>query len=114
MSKFTIEKCYGEMARMCALILNVIAGDVHDGMTSVHRYHEGRPLTQDEANLILHETHEFKVTSNITKALHEQNIDFFIKQLKAICACPPNNILTAYIYEDLNDFFSEFEEFYEN
>ena len=59
MSSFTVEKAYGEMTRMCALILNVLAGDVDDGFIKVDRYHERRLMTKDEATDIIDATGNF-------------------------------------------------------
>lgn len=97
MNEFNVEKAYGEMARMCALILNVLAGDVDDGLIKVDRYHERRLMTKDEATEIIDATGDFDVGKTITKASHKQNIEFFTELTKKICACPPEVISFSYV-----------------
>ena len=100
MSSFTVEKAYGEITRMCALILNVLAGDVDDGFIKVDRYHERRLMTKDEATDIIDATGNFNVGKTITEASHKQDIEFFTELIKKICACPPEVISFSYIYDN--------------
>lgn len=100
MNEFTIEKAYSEMSRMCSLIVNVIAGDVADGMTEIYRYHEKRLMSQDDAIKLLSLSKKVARPENITQQTHETNLKLYENLLKLICACPPENILFGWVFDD--------------
>ncbi len=102
MNEFTIEKAYSEMSKMCLLIVNVIAGDVADGMTEIYRYHEKRLMSQDDAIKILRLSKGVACPENITQQTHEANLKFYENLLKLMCACPPENILFGWVFDDHN------------
>lgn len=103
MNDFDIHKAYGEMARMCNLIVAVISGDVSDGMTKINRYINSSDMTKEDGLEVLRETGTFDCPDLITEKQHEENIEFFESLLRKICACPPDNIHFSYIWKDFRE-----------
>ncbi|WP_203250092.1 hypothetical protein, partial [Cysteiniphilum marinum] len=91
------------MARMCNLIIAIIAGDVSDGTTEINRYINRRVMTKNEGFEVLDKTAKFECPDLITEKTHEFNIDFFEHLLKKICAGPPDGIHFHYIYKNFHD-----------
>jgi len=88
----SIDIAYDEMARVCALILNVIATDIEDDGTVVHRFNERREVSKDEAHEICTLTHDFLEHGKVNSVDHTKNVLFFKDLLERLCACPPEKI----------------------
>ena len=69
---FDLTKAYIEMAKMCAFTINIIAGDIGDGATTVAKVFENnRLVTKEEANDILKRAADIHIESLVSNASHE-------------------------------------------
>jgi len=98
--KFDIHEAYGEMARMCNLIIAIISGDVGSGVTKINRYIDSKNMSKEDGFEILDATAKFECPDVISQKNHDDNLDFFEALLKKICAGPPDGIHFHYIYKN--------------
>ena len=97
MDQFNLHQSYGEMARMCNLIIAIISGDVGSGVTKINRYIDSKIMSKEDGFEVLEATAKFECPDVISKKTHDANLEFFKDLLKKICAGPPDGIHFHYI-----------------
>lgn len=88
---FDLQQAYREISQMCALIINWIAGDVVDGLTTIDRYYGGL-LTKEDASKLLERSFHHSLNKEINAQCHIKNLDFFHASFESLCAAPDGRV----------------------